>query len=119
MTPRSMNADPDPLIPSRTPRTPVAVPARIHLLGAGGAGVSGAALLLHGQGHRVSASDLAASEHTQMLAAHGVSVTVGPAGHARLDDDVELLVRSAAVPESDPNVREARERGLPVLKYSE
>jgi len=111
---RPSHSIPRPALPDRTPR----LPERVHLLGAGGAGVSGAALLLQAAGHRVSASDRAASEHTRMLARAGIPVTVG-ADEARLPDDVGLLVRSAAVPEADSRVREARERGVPVLKYSE
>lgn len=103
-----------PALPQRAPRLPECV----HLLGAGGAGVSGAAILLHAAGHRVSASDRAASEHTRMLTGLGLDVRVGDEG-SRLPDDIGLLVRSAAVPESDARVREALERGVPVLKYSE
>lgn len=101
-------------LPQRTPR----LPQRVHLLGAGGAGVSGAALLLHAAGHEVTANDRAASEHTRMLTAAGIAVSIGD-DDARLPEGVGLLVRSAAVPESDGRVREALERGVPVLKYSE
>jgi len=91
---------------------------RVHLLGAGGAGVSAAALLLRARGAQVSCCDRAESEHTLMLGERGFEVEVS-AAPARLPDGVELLVRSAAVPESDPCVVEARARGVPVLKYSE
>jgi UDP-N-acetylmuramate--alanine ligase len=101
-------------LPQRTPH----LPERVHLLGAGGAGVSGAALLLRAAGHRVSASDRAESEHTRMLRAAGIDVRVGDEDQ-HLPEGVGLLVRSAAVPESDARVREAQERGVPVLKYSE
>ncbi|HVS17232.1 MAG TPA: Mur ligase family protein [Planctomycetota bacterium] len=105
---------PRPALPGRTPR----LPERVHFLGAGGAGVSGATLLLHAAGHRVSASDRADSEHTRMLRQAGIDVKVGEE-ESRLPEDVGLVVRSAAVPESDARVREALERGVPVLKYSE
>lgn len=105
---------PSPALPARSPR----LPQRVHLLGAGGAGVSGAALLLKAAGYQVSASDRAASEHTRMLAAAGIDVRVGDED-MHLPEGAGLLVRSAAVPESDARVREAIERGVPVLKYSE
>lgn len=108
--------------PRSAPPSPLGVPllpARVHLLGAGGAGVSGAALLLHRMGVEVTACDLAESEHTRMLREQGVPIEVGDAACARLPEDAELLVRSAAVPTSDPVVGAAAARGLGVLKYSE
>ncbi len=98
---------------------PAGLPRRVHLLGAGGAGVSGAALLLRAGGVSISCSDRAESEHTGMLRSQGVPVEVGSQAGARLAEDVELVVRSAAVPTGDPQVCAALERGLPVLKYSE
>jgi UDP-N-acetylmuramate--alanine ligase len=90
----------------------------VHLVGAGGAGVSAAALLLRGRGLRVTCCDRGESEHTRMLRAQGLEVAVGAAA-AQLPADVELVVRSAAVPLGDPCVRAALERGLDVIKYSE
>jgi len=95
------------------------VPRRVHFLGAGGAGVSGAARVLHGRGHRLSGHDRAEGPHVELLRELGVPVEIGPQESARLPADAELLVRSAAVPVSDPQVREAVERNLPVLKYAE
>jgi UDP-N-acetylmuramate--alanine ligase len=95
------------------------IPARVHLLGAGGAGVSGAARILVEHGHRVSAADRAASEHTEQLQALGVELLVGRDACGQLPMGVELVARSAAVPESDPAVQAAQARGVPVIKYSE
>jgi UDP-N-acetylmuramate--alanine ligase len=92
-------------------------PARVHLLGAGGAGVSAAALLLRERGIAVTCSDRAESEHTQMLREHGIAVDVRPG--AGLRPGIGLVVRSAAVPDSDPCVTDARARGVTVLKYSD
>jgi len=95
------------------------VARRVHLLGAGGAGVSGAALVLHARGHVLSGHDRADSRFVQALAALGVALEIGDSRAARLPDDVELVVRSAAVGEDDAQVREAARRGLPIVKYSE
>ena len=94
------------------------VPLAVHLVGAGGAGMSGAARILLERGHRVSGSDRAESEHTELLRVLGIPLSVG-ARAPRLAAEVEMVVRSAAVPDADPTVAEALERGLPVLKYSE
>jgi UDP-N-acetylmuramate--alanine ligase len=95
------------------------VPRRVHLLGAGGAGVSGAARILHAHGHELSGHDRAESDHVELLRSLGVAVQISPQESARLPDGVEMLVRSAAVPSDDAQVADAIARGVPVLKYSE
>jgi len=89
------------------------------LLGAGGAGVSGAARVLFEHGHSLSGHDRANGPHVELLRAMGVSVDVSDQATARLPEGVGLLVRSAAISREDPQIREAEERGIPVLKYSE
>lgn len=102
------------------PRAPISpLPRRIHLLGAGGAGVSGAARILIEHGHVLSGHDRAESEHVALLRKLGVAIEISPQESARVPLDAELVVRSAAVPPQSPAVREALERGLAVLKYSE
>lgn len=95
-----------------------AIPRRVHLVGIGGAGLSGAARILAGRGHRVSGSDRAPSPFTDALAALGVELELGPARRA-LPAEVELVVRSAAVPLEDPHCAAALARGVPVIKYAE
>lgn len=95
------------------------IPRRLHLLGAGGAGVSGAARVLFEHGHVLSGHDRAEGPHVELLRSMGVDVLVTPQAEGRLPAGVEMLVRSAAIPHEDPQVREAEERGIPVLKYSE
>ncbi len=106
----------------RAPRLcrPISVlPKRIHLLGAGGAGVSGAARVLVAHGHVLSGHDRSEGEHVKLLRSLGVEVEVSPQETARLPRDVQLVVRSAAISLQSPAVREALERAIPVLKYSE
>jgi UDP-N-acetylmuramate--alanine ligase len=94
------------------------LPARIHFVGIGGAGASGSARILAQRGHRVSGFDRAPSSFLGGLQALGVDVHVGDKGRTELPDDVELVVRSAAVPESDPDCAAALGRGLPLWKYA-
>ena len=85
--------------------------------GIGGAGISAIARVLLGRGFQVSGSDMQANAQTAALAAEGARVFVGhDAAHL---DDAELLVISSAVPESNPELAAARERGLPVLKRAD
>lgn len=98
---------------------PAGLPRRVHLLGIGGAGVSGAARLLAARGHRLSGHDLAASPLAQGLAELGVALQFGASQAEGLPADAELVVRSAAVPLDDPQVVAALARGVTVLKYAE
>lgn len=95
------------------------LPLRIHLLGAGGAGISGAARLLLARGHALSGHDREPSAFTPGLSELGVALQVGRSRADGLPPDAEAVVRSAAIPAEDPQVLRALERGLPVLKYGE
>jgi len=95
------------------------VPQRVHLLGAGGAGVSGAALLLVERGHALTGQDRADSSFVETLRTRGVPVTVGESTAALLPRDAQMVVRSAAIALDDPQVVEAQRRGIPVIKYAE
>ena len=95
------------------------IPRRVHFLGAGGAGVSGAARVLFEHGHALSGHDRAQSEHVCLLRTLGVDVQVSAQAAAQLPVDVELVVRSAAISPEDPQLREAEARGISVLKYAE
>jgi len=92
-------------------------PRRVHVVGVGGAGMSAIAIVLAQMGHRVSGSDLKASPGLDALRALGVDVHVGHA--AAHVGDVDALTTSTAVPATNPEVVEARRRGLPVLRRAE
>src|SRR5262245_648599 len=108
------------LLPPREPGSvPESFPARVHLLGAGGAGVSGLGRILAARGVRVTGHDRCRSAMLDALAGLELTISLGESRGEHLPPDAELVVRSAAVPGDDPQVRAARERGIPVLKYSE
>ena len=85
----------------------------VHIVGIGGMHMSAIAQLLHERGERVQGSDLEASDLTRNLEAMGVTVfpehAAGNLGEAR------CVVATAAVGEDNPEIAEARRRGLPVL----
>ena len=87
---------------------------RIHIIGAGGAGMSGLAKFLSQLGHRVTGSDLKPSGLLDGLTDSGVETWVGHRPE-RLAD-IELVVASTAVPESDPELRAAIDSGLTVWR---
>jgi UDP-N-acetylmuramate--alanine ligase len=90
---------------------------RIHFIGIGGIGMSGIARMLVSQGKTVSGSDLAGSPVTQSLASAGVLVAF-PQSARNISDDVGLVVVSAAVKDDNPELAEARRRGITVQKYA-
>mgnify|MGYP001596573440 CR=1 FL=1 len=90
---------------------------RIHFVGIGGAGMSGIAELVANLGYAVRGSDLKASEVTDRLARLGVTVFVGHA--AAHVGDADVVVVSTAVPDDNPEVREARRRHVPVIPRAE
>jgi len=90
---------------------------RVHLIGVGGAGMSAIAALLAARGVPVSGSDAADGPALPALRAAGVDVHVGH--EASLVDDVDTVVVSSAVRETNPELARARERGLRVLHRSE
>lgn len=103
----------------RGTRASAAIPRDVHLLGAGGAGMSGAALLLVERGHALSGQDRAESSFVDALRARGVAVSVGASEARMLPRGAGMVVRSAAIPLDDPQIVEAERRGIPVLKYAE
>ncbi|MFT5222339.1 MAG: UDP-N-acetylmuramate--alanine ligase [Glaciecola sp.] len=92
----------------------LSTPRRVHLIGLGGAGMSGIARILLQRGHRVSGSDLKDGRALEALRALGAIVTVGHRASAL--GDAEVVVRSTAVPASNPELLAAEARNIPVLQ---
>jgi UDP-N-acetylmuramate--alanine ligase len=93
---------------------------RVHLIGIGGAGMSALARLMLAQGVPVSGSDAKESRRLAALRALGAQVHVGH-GIECLDGEpvASVVVASTAIPPTNPEVVEARRRGLPVWTRAE
>ena len=89
----------------------------VHIVGIGGAGMSAIALVLHDMGHRVSGSDLKDSPVADRLRSHGIAVAVGH--RAEQVAGADAVTYSPAVPAENPELVEARARGIVVLPRSE
>ncbi|GAA6162848.1 UDP-N-acetylmuramate--L-alanine ligase [Pelagimonas sp. KU-00592-HH] len=89
----------------------------IHFVGIGGIGMSGIAEVLLNHGYTVQGSDLKASKITQRLEEHGAKVFVGQV--AENLQDAEVVVISSAIKPGNPELDEARRRGLPVVRRAE
>jgi UDP-N-acetylmuramate--alanine ligase len=90
---------------------------KVHFIGIGGTGISAIARMLLERGWRVSGSDLRSSPYFEAVTALGAQTVLGHA--PALAKTADLVVRSSAVRDDDPEVRAARENGIPVLKRSE
>jgi len=91
---------------------------RVHCIGVGGCGMYGAARILLHAGARLSGSDMKDFAGAGTLVGAGARVVIGHAA-GLVDDSVELVVRSAAVPDDNPEVASARTLGIPVIRYAE
>jgi UDP-N-acetylmuramate--alanine ligase len=89
---------------------------RVHFVGIGGAGMSGIARIMLSRGITVSGSDAAPSALLDELVAHGARVCLGHAA-ANLGDlgPADTLVVSTAIRPDNPELAEARRRGLAVV----
>ncbi len=92
-------------------------PTAVHVVGAGGAGMSAIASVLHAMGHTVTGSDLRESFVTSRLRAEGVSVAIGH-DPANLGAASAVAV-SSAIGEANPELRAAQEAGIPVMRRSD
>lgn len=88
---------------------------RVHLVGVGGAGMSGLARALLLLGLKVSGSDRQASALLGRLAEEGIAVTIGQGPHL-LPVDCRLVVHTPAVVAEHPELVAARARGIPITK---
>ncbi|WP_134767569.1 UDP-N-acetylmuramate--L-alanine ligase [Nocardioides sp. 1609] len=98
---------------------PVERLGRVHLVGIGGAGLSGIARIMLARGVEVSGSDGTDSPTLDALRALGARVAVGhDASHVRHLEAGDTLVVSTAVNETNPEYAEAVRRGLRILPRS-
>ena len=90
----------------------------VHIIAIGGVMMSAIARLLAARGCRVSGSDMNESEYTRALQAEGLTVHIGH-DPEHLPADCAMVSISAAIPEDNPELIEARRRGIPVLSRAD
>ena len=95
--------------------------SRVHLVGIGGAGMSGIARILIARGRSVSGSDARDSRTVLALRTQGAQVALGH--HAenldQFDGDPSAVVVSTAIKPDNPELVEAQRRGVTVLRRAE
>jgi len=95
--------------------------SKTHLVGIGGAGMSGIARILLARGGRVSGSDVKESRAFLPLRAQGGQIVVGQTAEnlELLADGPSAVVVSTAIQPDNPELVAAHERGVPVLHRSQ
>jgi UDP-N-acetylmuramate--alanine ligase len=91
---------------------------RVHLVGIGGAGMRGIAQLLLSRGVTVSGSDLKESRSLDELRAQGAEIAAGHRAE-NVHVEVDAVITSSAIPDTNPEVLAAIERGTPVWKRAQ
>jgi UDP-N-acetylmuramate--alanine ligase len=89
----------------------------IHLVGIGGAGMSGIAEVLLTLGYKVTGSDLHYSDTVRRLEELGGRIFIGH--HESNVGDAQVVVISSAVPATNPEVVAARAKVIPVIPRAE
>jgi UDP-N-acetylmuramate--alanine ligase len=91
---------------------------KIHFVGIGGIGMSGIAELLLNLDFEISGSDIQDSEIIQNLISKGAKIFTGRHKSENVGNS-EVLVYSSAVRDNNPEILEAKERGIPVIRRAE
>lgn len=89
----------------------------IHFVGIGGIGMSGIAEVLLTLGYRVQGSDLKKSKITDRLEGLGAQVFEGQ--RAENVEGAGVIVISTAIKKGNPELEEARRRGMPIVRRAE
>lgn len=87
----------------------------IHFIGIGGSSMSGLAELAAKQGYRVSGSDRTDSDKLKHLRQKGISIFLSQTAD-NITDDIGLVVYTLAVPDTNPELAEARRKNIPVIE---
>ncbi len=90
----------------------------LYFIGIGGIGMSSVAGLLKNRGYGISGSDMFANSVTTHLEHLGVKIDFKQNGQS-IDNKTDLIVTSAAIPESNLDLVKARKLGIKIIKYSQ
>lgn len=96
--------------------------SRVHLIGIGGAGMSGVAHILLDRGSVVTGSDVKDSRPVRALRSQGATVAVGHAPeNLELAGELPTVVVTsfAAIPKDNPELVRAAAEGIPVIRRSD
>ena len=90
---------------------------RAHLVGIGGVSMSPLAQVLKGSGMDITGSDMNESASVEHLRSLGIPVSIGH--RAENIGQAELVIRTAAVHDDNPEIAAARQAGIPVFERAQ
>ena len=90
---------------------------RAHLAGIGGVSMCPLAEVLLGMGLRVQGSDMTESDTVRQLRSQGIDVAIGHSAENLKDCD--LVIRTAAIHDENPEIAGAIARGIPVYERAQ
>ncbi|MEO2066224.1 MAG: UDP-N-acetylmuramate--L-alanine ligase [Desulfurobacteriaceae bacterium] len=90
---------------------------KVHIVGIGGIGMSGIALILKDRGFDVQGSDIKEGIMVKKLRDKGIKVFIGH--RAENVEGADVLIHSSAVRKNNPEIIEAKRRGIPVIPRSD
>lgn len=90
---------------------------KLHFIGIGGSGMCPLAEILHNEGKQISGSDVDnESDTVKRIRSYGIEVAIGQ--RAENIKDAELVVYTAAIQKDNPELLEAKRRGIPTIERS-
>jgi len=98
-------------------RIPPQTVHHLHFIGIGGIGMSGIAEVLHNLGYQVKGSDVSENNNTSRLQKIGIEISIGHS--AENIQGAQVVIASSAVKADNPEVKAARDFGIPVIQRAE
>ena len=92
-------------------------PTNIFFVGIGGSGMSGLAEVLFNLGYTVCGSDIKMTQITERLSSLGIKTFNGH--KASNIQEADMIVKSAAIEDNNPELLEAKKLSLPILDRAE
>ena len=90
----------------------------VYMIGIGGISMSGIAEILVNYGYTVSGSDISENEMVEKLRENGIKVNIGQVSE-NITDDIDLVVYTAAIKDTNPELVKARELGIETIERGE
>ncbi|MCX7698506.1 MAG: UDP-N-acetylmuramate--L-alanine ligase [Candidatus Goldbacteria bacterium] len=85
----------------------------LHFIGIGGSGMNGIAEVFLNLGYKITGSDIKESENTKRIEKSGGKIFIGH--DAKNIKGADIVVYSNAIPETNPEIVEARKQKIPVV----
>ena len=87
----------------------------VYMIGIGGISMGGIAKILVNYGYQVSGSDMVENDEVKELEELGIKVNIGQVKE-NITDDIDLVVYTAAIPDTNEELVKARELGIETVE---